>query len=194
MIQLTIHSQELVAELEARGELLQAAILETMGGLGERLQELAQSKIAPVVRTAIGQELFDSIMLQAAAYVDAVCMTSVGIDNDGQPSYIVAYVREFGGEKWYDIYPLETWFTEGALAESADLKIRSPHSKEGFAPHTEGRFPHSLAWSEGGTMVFARHVWHPPAKEQSYLRSSLAEIEGQVYAELTAALNGVLTA
>ena len=164
MIQLTIHSQELVAELEARGELLQAAILETMGGLGERLQELAQSKIAPVVRTAIGQELFDSIMLQAAAYVDAVCMTSVGIDNDGQPSYIVAYVREFGGEKWYDIYPHEVDFGIAGLSGHGRI---SPHSAEGSIAAEEGRLPHSLAWSEGGTMVFARHVWHPPAKEQS---------------------------
>jgi hypothetical protein len=191
MIQLTIHSQELVAELEARGELLQAAILETMGGLGERLQELAQSKIAPVVRTAIGQELFDSIMLQAAAYVDAVCMTSVGIDNDGQPSYIVAYVREFGGEKWYDIYPHEVDFGIAGLSGQGRI---SPHSAEGSIAAEEGRLPHSLAWSEGGTMVFARHVWHPPAKEQSYLRSSLAEMQDEVRAALVSTIAEVLAA
>ena len=191
MIRLTIHSQELVAELEARGEMLQAAILETMGGLGERLQELAQSKIAPVVRTSIGQELFDSIMLQAAAYVDGVCRTSVGIDDNGQPSYIVAYVREFGGEKWYDIYPHEVVF--GAAGLSGLGRI-SPHSKEGSSALEEGRLPHSLAWSEGGTMVFARHVWHPPAKEQSYLRSSLAEMQDEVRAALVETIAGVLAA
>jgi hypothetical protein len=191
MIQLTIHSQELVAELEARGELLQAAILETMGGLGERLQELAQSKIAPVVRTSIGQELFDSIMLQAAAYVDGVCKTSVGIDNNGQPSYIVAYVREFGGEKWYDIYPHEVDFGIAGLSGQGRI---SPHSAEGSIAAEEGRLPHSLAWSEGGTMVFARHVWHPPAKEQSYLRSSLAEMQDEVRAALVETIAGVLAA
>jgi hypothetical protein len=191
MIQLTIHSQELVAELEARGELLQAAILETMGGLGERLQELAQSKIAPVVRTSIGQELFDSIMLQAAAYVDGVCETSVGIDNNGQPSYIVAYVREFGGEKWYDIYPHEVDFGIAGLSGQGRI---SPHSAEGSIAAEEGRLPHSLAWSEGGTMVFARHVWHPPAKEQSYLRSSLAETQDEVRAALVETIAGVLAA
>jgi hypothetical protein len=191
MIHLTIHSQELVAELEARGELLQAAILETMGGLGERLQELAQSKIAPVVRTSIGQELFDSIMLQAAAYVDGVCETSVGIDNNGQPSYIVAYVREFGGEKWYDIYPHEVDFGIAGLSGQGRI---SPHSAEGSIAAEEGRLPHSLAWSEGGTMVFARHVWHPPAKEQSYLRSSLAEMQDEVRAALVETIAGVLAA
>ena len=191
MIQLTIHSQELVAELEARGELLQAAILETMGGLGERLQELAQSKIAPVVRTSIGQELFDSIMLQAAAYVDGGCKTSVGIDNNGQPSYIVAYVREFGGEKWYDIYPHEVDFGIAGLSGQGRI---SPHSAEGSIAAEEGRLPHSLAWSEGGTMVFARHVWHPPAKEQSYLRSSLAETQDEVRAALVETIAGVLAA
>ncbi len=191
MIQLTIHSQELVAELEARGELLQAAILETMGGLGERLQELAQSKIAPVVRTSIGQELFDSILLQAAAYVDGVCKTSVGIDNNGQPSYIVAYVREFGGEKWYDIYPHEVAFGAAGLSGSGRI---SQHSAEGSIAAEEGRLPHSLAWSEGGTMVFARHVWHPPAKEQSYLRSSLAEMQDEVRSALVETIAGVLAA
>ena len=191
MIRLTIHSQELVAELEERGQMLQAAILETMGGLGERLQELAQSKIAPVVRTAIGQELFDSIMLQAAAYVDAVCRTSVGIDNNGQPSYIVAYVREFGGEKWYDIYPHEVVFGAAGLGGSGRI---SPHSAEGSIAAEEGRLPHSLAWSEGGTMVFAKHVWHPPAREQSYLRSSLAEMQDEVRAALVTTIAEVLAA
>jgi hypothetical protein len=191
MIRLTIHSQMLVEELEARGEMLQAAILETMGGLGERLQELAQSKIAPVIRTSIGQEIFDSIMVQAAAYVDGVCQTSVGIDNDGQPSYIVAYIREFGGEKWYDIYPHEVVFGAAGLGGAGRI---SQHSAEGSIAAEEGRLPHSLAWSEGGTMVFARHVWHPPALERSYLRSSLDEMQGEVRAALVETLAGVLAA
>jgi hypothetical protein len=191
MIRLTIHSQMLVEELGARGEMLQAAILETMGGLGERLQELAQSKIAPVIRTSIGQEIFDSIMVQAAAYVDGVCQTSVGIDNDGQPSYIVAYVREFGGEKWYDIYPHEVVFGAAGLGGAGRI---SQHSAEGSIAAEEGRLPHSLAWSEGGTMVFARHVWHPPALERSYLRSSLDEMQGEVRAALVETLAGVLAA
>jgi hypothetical protein len=118
-------------------------------------------------------------------------MTSVGIDNDGQPSYIVAYVREFGGEKWYDIYPHEAVFAAAGLSGEGRV---SKHSKEGFAPFEEGRLPHSLAWSEGGTMVFARHVWHPPAKEQSYLRSSLAEMQDEVRAALVETIAGVLAA
>ena len=130
-------------------------------------------------------------MLQAAAYVDGVCETSVGIDNNGQPSYIVAYVREFGGEKWYDIYPHEVDFGIAGLSGQGRI---SPHSAEGSIAAEEGRLPHSLAWSEGGTMVFARHVWHPPAKEQSYLRSSLAETQDEVRAALVETIAGVLAA
>jgi hypothetical protein len=43
-------------------------------------------------------------------------------------------------------------------------------------------------------MVFARHVWHPPAKEQSYLRSSLAEMQDEVRAALVETIAGVLAA
>lgn len=168
-----------------------AAIETVVGTLGVQLQEMAQAKIAPVVRTEIGQGIYDSITLAAAAWVDLVCSTSVFIEPSGAPSYIVAYVREFGGEKWYDIFPLET--SLGFVSDAGiGAGIKSPHSSHDQEAWQESRLPHTLAWVAGGQTVFAKHVWHPPAKEQSYLRSSLAEIEDQAYAELTEALNGVL--
>lgn len=188
---LTVHNEELVAELVDRGELLQAAILETVGGLGAQLMALAKSKIAPVVRTEIGVELYDSIQQQAAAYIDGVCQTSVGIDNLGQPSYIVAYVREFGGEKWYDIYPHEDVYAAAGLSGAGRI---SPHSRPGSPAAEDGRLPHSLMWIANGAMVFARHVWHPPAVEQSYLRSSLAEMQEQIRAALVTTIAEVLAA
>lgn len=190
-LRLVINDDDTQADLLAKRGFLMAAVEEAVGSLGQQLQEMAQSKIAPVVRTAIGQGIFDSIMLQAAAFVDAVCATSVYIPVSGDPSYIVAYVREFGGEKWYDIYPLEAslgFVSDAGIGEG----IKSPHSSHDQEAWNDSRLPHALAWVEGGATVFARHVWHPPAKEQSYLRSSLAEIEARVYSELTTALNGVL--
>jgi hypothetical protein len=190
-IHLDIDDSATQADLQAKRGTLMAAIEETMGTLGEELWGLARGKIAPVIRTEIGQGIFDSIQLAAAAFVDQVCSTSVFIEPSGQPSYIVAYVREFGGEKWYDIYPLET--SLGFVSDAGiGPGIKSPHSSKDQEAWQESRLPHALAWAEGGGTVFARHVWHPPAKEQSYLRSSLAEIEQQAYTALTVALNGVL--
>ena len=190
-LQIRLNNQEIADELAARGSLLEAALLEAVGSLGTQLLARVKSKILPVVRTEIGQELLDSIQLQAAAFVDQVCMTSVGIDNEGQPSYIVAYVREFGGEKWYDIYPHEVVFGTAGLSGKGRL---SQHSAENSIAIEEGRLPHALAWAEGGGMVFAKHVIHPPAVERSYLRSSLAEMQDEVRAQLTKTIAEVLAA
>jgi hypothetical protein len=38
------------------------------------------------------------------------------------------------------------------------------------------------------------HVWHPPAKERSYLRSSLAEMEAEAVGEIKGILAEVLAA
>ena len=189
---IAINNEEIVALLVERGQLLDAAILEAVGSLGTQLWERVRSKIEPVVRTAIGQEFLDSILLQAAAFVDRVCGTSVGIDDEGQPSYVVAYVREFGGSGGYDIYPIAAVFGAAGLGTQGRI---SPHSAEDSIAALEGRLPHSLAWvGEGGGMVFAQHVHHPPAKERSYLRSSLAEMELQIKDEIVAAIAGVLAA
>ena len=172
-IRYTINDKAVADALIAKGELLDAALLEAVGSLGAQLLARVQSKIAPVVRTAIGQEFLDSIQMQAAAFADHVCSTSVGIDDEGQPSYIVAYVREFGGEKWYDIYPHEQVFAMAGLGGKGRI---SQHSAEDSVAAAEGRLPHTLHWTQGGESVFAMHVWHPPAEERSYLRSSLAEM------------------
>lgn len=123
-IRYTINDKAVAEALAAKGELLDAALLEAVGSLGTQLLARVQSKIAPVVRTAIGQEFLDSIQMQAAAVVDHVCSTSVGIDDEGQPSYIVAYVREFGGEKWYDIYPVNAKALHFIVGEGAEVFTR----------------------------------------------------------------------
>ena len=70
----------------------------------------------------------------------------------------------------------------------------SPHSREDSPALAEGRLPHSLAWIANGATVFARHVWHPPAPKQSYLRSSLAEMQEEVRLTLDRTIAEVLAA
>ena len=189
-LEFRLNNAEVVKDLQAKGDVLEGALLQTVGSLGSQLYALVLSKILPVVRTPIGQEFYDSIQMQAAAFVDQVCMTSVGIDDEGQPSYIVAYVREWG-HKAYDVYPLEKTLSEiGGVAIGQGIK--SPHSDRGATPWKESRLPHALAWSEGGGMVFAKHVFIPASEGQSYLRSSLDEMQDEVKAQLTKTIAEVL--
>ena len=64
----------------------------------------------------------------------------------------------------------------------------------------EGYYPiepinaQALRFIAGGTLVFAKHVNHPPALERSYLRSSLDEMMGEVMAGLQETVDGVLEA
>ena len=52
----------------------------------------------------------------------------------------------------------------------------------------------ALRFIVGGTLVFAKHVNHPPAIERSFLRSSLDEMTETVYAELQSTIGEVLGA
>ncbi len=51
-----------------------------------------------------------------------------------------------------------------------------------------------LAFVAGGEQVFARRVNHPPAKERSYMRSSLLEKQEDFFAELQAMVAEVIAA
>lgn len=190
-IKLVIDQQAALEDLEAKRDEFRQTIELTMDNIGDHLWRLVRSKIEPVVRTEIGQGILDSIELQGAVFVGDVCSTEVFIEPSGAPSYVVAYVREFGGSGWYDIYPLETQLGFESDA-GIGAGIKSPFSGKEAEPYLESRLPHVLAFSVGGNMVFAKHVLHPPAKEQSYLRSSLVEMEGFVMDELQAAVDGVL--
>lgn len=190
-LKLAIDDAAVLADLQAKNEQLRQVIELAMDNIGAELWNRARAKIAPVIRTSIGQGIYDSIELAAARFVGDLCATEVYIEPSGDPSYVVAYVREFGGSGWYDIYPLETQLgfeSDAGIGEG----IKSPFSNHEGGAYLESRLPHTLAFAVGGQMVFAKHVLHPPAKEQSYLRSSLVEIEGFAMEELQAAVDGVL--
>jgi hypothetical protein len=178
-------------DLRLKGGALMAAIEGAVGSLGTQLYDLVMSKLSGgVLKRGTGQ-LAAAVELEAAAFVGQVCSTVVGID-DSSPSYVVGFVNEYGGSGWYDIYPLETQL--GFISDAGiGAGIKSPFSDRSLDAWKESRLPHTLAFvGSGGGMVFASHVWHPPAKERSYLRSSLAELEEQVYVQLQAAVDEVL--
>jgi len=52
----------------------------------------------------------------------------------------------------------------------------------------------ALRFIVGGSVVFAKHVNHPPAIQRSFMQSSLDEMTETIYAELESAINEVLAA
>jgi hypothetical protein len=154
----SLNDEALIAELREKKDLLQAAIFERVNSLGAQLLQRVQGKLSGEVLNQRTGVLLRSVEWQAAEYVGAVCQTSVGID-EGQPSFVYAYVHEYGGQGYYTIAP----------DQAKALAFEGP---------------------EG--MIFAGRVNHPPAKETSYLRSSLDEMTDEIYAQLQETVSGVL--
>jgi hypothetical protein len=172
-LRLVIDDSDVGAELERKQGMLMTAIAEAVDTVNLRLYERVEEKLSGEVLQRRTGTLAGAVDMQAARFVGAVCAASVGID-DGHPSFLVGLVQEYGGEKWYDIYPVNAKvlaFMGGA-----------------YNPETLGHA------SSVSAMVFTPHVHHPPLPERSYLRSSLAEMEDLLYSELTEALTEVLAA
>lgn len=185
-----IDDSEVEGSLEGRREDLLAAVEGAIGELGQDLYDLVEAKLSGLVLQRGSGALADAVNLEAAHFVGDVCMTSVGIDDD-DPMYVIGYVHEYGGSKWYDIYPLEAvlgFYSDAGIGAG----IKSPFSSPEMEPFKGSRLPHVLAFVMGGATVFAKHVWHPPAQERSYLRSSLDDMEQKAVAKLQAAIDGVL--
>lgn len=176
----TVKSEGLVEHLAGKEGRLSAAILERMDILGIQLLERVQGKLSGEVLQRQTGALLGDVQLWAANYVAQVCGVAVGIPDEA-PSWLVGMVHEYGGKSFYDIYPLEAIYNAAGLTGHGRL---SPHSAEDSPALAEGRLPHTLRWEGPEGVVFAMHVWHPPAKERSYLRSSLAEMEEDAVGEL----------
>ena len=105
-INLNVEYEGAIAELRRKKRTLEEALLATIGDLGAQLLALVQGNLSgEVLQTQTGV-LLASVEMQAAAFVDGVCGTSVGIP-DEDPSWLVGMVHEYGGISWYDIYPVD---------------------------------------------------------------------------------------
>ena len=97
---------ELLASLQEKPGLLETAIKAKTDELGARLYARVQENLSGEVLNQRTGVLIRSVEWQAAQFVGAVCQTTVGID-EGQPSFIYGLVNEYGGQKFYDIYPVK---------------------------------------------------------------------------------------
>lgn len=98
--------EEVLAGLREKETTLTAAIGAKIDELGARLLQRVQENLSGEVLHQRSGQLIRSVEWLAAEWVGMVCQTEVGID-DGSPSFLVGLVQEYGGEKWYDIYPVK---------------------------------------------------------------------------------------
>ena len=190
LVTLTVDADLAAARLAGKEETLRDAIEFTLDGLGRQLFERVQAKLSGEVLQARTGQLRGAVDLWSAQFIGAVCGVYVGIQ-DEDPAWLVGMVHEYGGKEYYDIYPHEAIYNAAGLSGQGRI---SPHSAEDSPALLEGRLPHTLRWGGPEGIVFAMHVWHPPAKERSYLRSSLAEMEAEAVGEIKGILAEVLAA
>jgi len=104
-VNLNVEYEGALAGLRSKKRLLEEALLATVQDLGTQLLTLVQGNLSGPVLSAQTGDLLASVEQQAAMFVEAVCMTSVGIPDDS-PEWIIGMTHEYGGTGYYDIYPI----------------------------------------------------------------------------------------
>lgn len=91
-------------------------------------------------------------------------------------SRVTGMVEGAGGPAWYGAIHEQMPGTEYASPRAFDIV---PRSKK------------ALAFLMNGKQVIVRRVHHPAPKERSFMRSSIAEMQEQIFAEIEAAITDV---
>lgn len=188
----TINSDEVAEALAARGEAIPEAIADAIGLAGESLYEAIMFNMnGGIIQSRTGL-LASSVQLSPVERAGATATVYCEIPDDGSFEHLVGMVLEFGGTHAYEIVPLMDRFAE-FLGPSREFGKESMHSAEESIALAEGRLPRSLAWiGEGGGMVFAKRVNHPPSKEFRYMRTSLEQVRETARFQIAEAIAGVL--
>jgi len=104
-VNLNVEYEGALANLRSKKRLLEEALLATVQDLGAQLLTLVQGNLSGAVLQSQTGVLLSAVEQQAAAFVESVCQTSVGIADDS-PEWIIGMTHEYGGTGWYDIYPI----------------------------------------------------------------------------------------
>jgi hypothetical protein len=194
ILRFTINSDVVAGELAAKGDAVIDALAEAMNLAGESLYEAIMYNMnGGIIKSRTGL-LASSVQLLPVTRDGPVVSVAAEIPDDGSFEHLVGMVLEFGGTHAYEIVPLMDRFAE-FLGPSREFGKESMFSAEESIALAEGRLPRSLAWiGEGGGMVFAKRVNHPPSKEFAYMRTSLGQVEQTVRFQIVETLAAVLVA
>lgn len=194
ILHFSINSEQVAAQLAAKGDAVVDALAEAMGAAGESLYEAIMYNMnGGIIQSRTGL-LASAVQLSPVMVEGPVASVWCEIPDDGSFEHLVGMVLEFGGTHAYEIVPLMDRFAE-FLGPSGEFGKESMHSAEESIALAEGRLPRSLAWiGEGGGTVFAKRVNHPPSKEFAFMRTSLAQVEQTARFQVVEALAAVLAA
>jgi hypothetical protein len=194
ILNFTINSDVVAEEMAAKGDMLMDAIADAVGLGGESLYEAIMYNMSGGIIQSRTGLLASSVQLSPVQRDGTVASVWCEIPDDGSFEHLVGMVLEFGGTHAYEIVPLMDRFAE-FLGPAREFGKESMFSAEDSIALEEGRLPRTLAWiGEGGGMVFAKHVNHPPSKEFRYMRTSLDQVEETFRLQLVEAIAGVVAA
>jgi hypothetical protein len=130
-VNLNIEYEGALERLRSKKELLNEALLETIGDLTTQLYELVEANLSGGVLERQTGALAQAVEVQAAAFVGAVCQSSVFIDESSE-QWIIGMTHEYGGLGYYIILPKEAsvlaW--EGPEGMIFAHKVNHPPAKQ----------------------------------------------------------------
>lgn len=193
MIRLTFNTSDerVKAALQQRRTQVRAGLLEEMDRLMLELERRIQQKLSgEVLQTRRGGGgLLGSVHREKAVEIAGRLVGRVTAG--GGLASIYPIVQEKGGERTYDIYPVNklalAFFPGGSLgggalaAQGAQLRFKLGTRRGSLRPAKYGEFANL-----GGIVV--KHVVHPPLIARPYMSTAQAELRDQIITRLRARL------
>jgi len=127
ILHFSINSEQVAAQLAAKGDAVVDALAEAMGAAGESLYEAIMYNMnGGIIQSRTGL-LASAVQLSPVMVEGPVASVWCEIPDDGSFEHLVGMVLEFGGTHAYEIVPLMDRFAE-FLGPSGEFGKESMHS------------------------------------------------------------------
>lgn len=131
LVNLNIEYEGALENLRAKRQLLNEALLATVGDLTNQLYARIEENLSGGVLERQTGKLASAVQIQAAEFVGTVCQSQVFIDEES-PEWIIGMAHEYGGTGYYLIVPKEAtvlaW--EGPEGMIFGKKVNHPPAQE----------------------------------------------------------------
>ena len=186
--------QRLLASLKSKHDILFVNLTRQMNILSLKLLAVVQRKMSGEVLNQRTGALKASAH-EVPAKVDGDQLTG-GVKWGAGPASAYAFVQEYGGKDWYDIYPVNKKALAFFPSGTGSTTLRSGRTINAREILNNMRNPNLRArgiaqFSAAGGVV-VKHVHHPPLPARPIGQPSLDEMHDQIIAGLQGAVNDSL--